>query len=125
MNCSTKLHTPCCVPCRFPEATIFSLSDLQKHGPLPGLAHLSIATSKHHGMRNTEVTLQSVSEPAAPCCRARCDASLCAAVQVWMQTLAKGKATPIHSHAHCEVRSLDCAELPHAQSEHWLRACRS
>ena len=23
--------------------------------------------------------------------------------QVWMQTLAKGKATPIHSHAHCEV----------------------
>ena len=41
---------------RFPEATIFSISDLQKHGPLPGLAHLSIATSKHHGMRNTEVT---------------------------------------------------------------------
>ena len=41
---------------RFPEATIFSLKELQKQGPLPGLAHLSIATSKHHGMRRAEVT---------------------------------------------------------------------
>ena len=29
-----------------------------------------------------------------------------------MQTLAKGKATPIHSHAHCEVCSLSCVQMP-------------
>lgn len=51
-------HETWCIG-RFPEATIFSLSELQKHGPLPGLAHLSIATSKHHGMRRAEVTARN------------------------------------------------------------------
>ena len=33
-----------------------------------------------------------------------------------MQTLAKGKATPIHSHAHCEVRNMSCVAQAHASS---------
>lgn len=58
------------------DALVFNIGDLHVDEPLPGLAHISVATVKRHGMRHSEV---------------------------WMQTLAKGKATPIHRH--------DCEEV--------------
>ncbi len=46
------------------------------YGPRAGMQHVTVAGSKQHGMRNFEV---------------------------WMQTIAPGGATPIHSHPRpCE-----------------------
>ena len=36
-----------------------------------------------------------------------------------MQTLAKGKATPIHSHAHCEVRNMSRFALARLRTFTW------